>query len=91
MFISDDLDISPGIGRANGKSLRAGSSAYARFVQTVLWYEQCRADKQSTVQQVVPFGTTTGVVHTNRTLALRKNRNANGGGMKLMFDFDRRA
>jgi len=39
------------------------------------------------VRQVTPFGTTTDVIHTNRTLALRKTRNGNGGGLKLAFDF----
>lgn len=66
----------------------AGGTAYSRFVQTVLWYEQHGEDKQSTVEQVTPFGTTRGVVQTNRTLALRKTRNSYGGGTKLAFDFD---
>jgi hypothetical protein len=68
----------------------AGGAAYARFVQTVLWYEQHSDDKQLTVKQATPFGDTTQMIQVNRTLALRKTRNGIGGGMKIAFSFDRR-
>ncbi|MEM9881556.1 MAG: hypothetical protein AAF800_01410 [Planctomycetota bacterium] len=67
----------------------AGGAAYARFVQTVLWYQQHGNGKSSTVQDKTAFGNVPPKVlpHT-RSLALRKTRNGQGGGLKLAFNFD---
>lgn len=74
--------------QGSGMDDLAGGTAYTRFVQTVLWYEQHGDDKQSTVKQVTPWGDTTSTIHTNRSLALRKTRNGRGAGLKLAFEFD---
>ncbi|MEM9881553.1 MAG: hypothetical protein AAF800_01395 [Planctomycetota bacterium] len=75
--------------RGSGMDDLAGGAAYARFVQTVLWYQQHADDKQSTVLDKTAFGDVPPEVlpHT-RSLALRKTRNGQGGESKLAFDFD---
>jgi len=60
----------------------AGSAAYARFSQTILWLES-HEPKQSNVE------TDCGTAETghNRTLHILKSRNGTGQGKKLAFEF----
>jgi 5S rRNA maturation endonuclease (ribonuclease M5) len=61
----------------------AGSAAYQRFSQTILWLES-HEEKQSKVRTAV--GTTE--MAYNRTLHILKARNGKGMGLKLAFEFD---
>jgi len=61
----------------------AGSAAYQRFSQTILWLES-HEEKQSKVRTAV--GTT--FMTYNRTLHILKARNGKGMGLKLAFEFD---
>jgi hypothetical protein len=61
----------------------AGSAAYQRFSQTILWLES-HDEKQSKVRTAV--GTT--FMTYNRTLHILKARNGKGMGLKLAFEFD---
>jgi hypothetical protein len=61
----------------------AGSAAYQRFSQNILWLES-HEEKQSKVRTAV--GTTE--MAYNRTLHILKARNGKGMGLKLAFEFD---
>jgi hypothetical protein len=61
----------------------AGSAAYQRFSQTILWLES-HEEKSSKVKTAV--GTTE--MAYNRTLHILKARNGIGMGLKLAFQFD---
>jgi len=61
----------------------AGSAAYQRFSQTILWLES-HDEKSSKVRMAV--GTT--FMTYNRTLHILKARNAKGMGLKLAYQFD---
>jgi len=61
----------------------AGSAAYQRFSQTILWLES-HDEKSSKVRTAV--GTTE--MNYNRTLHILKARNAKGMGLKLAFRFE---
>jgi len=61
----------------------AGSAAYQRFSQTILWLES-HDEKSSKVRTCV--GTT--VMTYNRTLHILKARNGKGMGLKVAFEFD---
>jgi len=61
----------------------AGSAAYQRFSQTILWLES-HEEKSSKVKTAV--GTTE--MAYNRTLHILKARNGKGMGLKLAFEFD---
>ena len=61
----------------------AGSAAYQRFCQTILWLEM-HDPKMSEIK--TSCGTTE--VEHNRTLYILKARNGKGGGFKLAFQFE---
>ena len=61
----------------------AGSAAYQRFAQTILWLES-HDDKSSKVK--MPLGTMEE--SHNRTLHILKARNGKGLGLRLAFQFD---
>jgi hypothetical protein len=61
----------------------AGSAAYQRFAQTILWLES-HEEKSSKVKTAVGRTEMT----YNRTLHILKARNGKGMGLKLAFDFD---
>jgi hypothetical protein len=63
-------------------SFLAGSSAFSRFPQTVIWLE-FHAGKYSNVMKK---GQTDTLQH-NRTMHILKARNGKGQGMRLAFDF----
>jgi len=61
----------------------AGSAAYQRFAQTILWLES-HEEKSSKVKTTVGRTEMT----YNRTLHILKARNGKGMGLKLAFEFD---
>ncbi len=63
----------------------AGSTAYARFTQSVLWLEYLPIPKSVTVSTT--FGRTTA--SANRIVHICKARNGTGAGLQVAFNFSR--
>jgi hypothetical protein len=77
----------PKKGGKNGKSMddMAGSAAYQRFSQTVLWIERHDTPKEA---KVVPHRGVDTWAKINRTIHIRKARNGRGAGLKVGFHFE---
>jgi RecA-family ATPase len=78
----------PKKGGKSGKGMddMAGSAAYSRFSQTVLWLERYDVPKEV---RVLPYGTAIEEwTKINRAVHIRKARNGKGAGMKIGFHFE---